>query len=61
MQLKLVSNISPPLRSSGLSESLYTLELLFTVAIINLLISIRLLVILGVVVYSRIAVLDKSY
>ena len=61
MQLKLVSNVSPPLRSLELLESLYTPELLFIVAIINLLTSIRLLAILGVVMYSRAAVLDESY
>ena len=61
MQLKLVSNVSSPLRSSGLSESLYTPEsLLFTVAIVNLLISIGSLAILGAVVYSGAAVLDEA-
>ena len=51
-QLKLVFNISSSLRLLG--------SLLFIVAIINLLISIRLLVILEVLLYSRVVVLDES-
>ena len=56
IQLKLVSNISSPLRLLGLLELL-----LFIVVIINLLISIRSLVVLGVLLYSRVVVLDESY
>ena len=55
-QLKLVSKVSSPLRLLGLLELL-----LFIVVIINLLISIRSLVILGVLLYSGAAVLDESY